>query len=210
MQPRNKFKIINHPLLEHHLSVLRDANTCYEDFRQTLQIICQLMVYEVTRDLPTRKSKIKTPLEPANVKIVDIDVVVVSIFRAALGMVDAFVPVLPKVRIGHLGFYRNEDTLEPVAYYSKLPQNLEQSVVILCDPMLATGGTLNAALDSLKEQGAQNIKCVSVVAAPEGLESVQKKHPDVQIFAAALDRGLNNKGYILPGLGDAGDRQFGT
>lgn len=210
MHSVNKFKIIKHPLLEHHLGVLRNVNTNYVDFRQTLELICQLMVYEVTQDLPTKESTIKTPLESAKVNMIDSDVLVVSIFRAALGMVDAFVSLLPKARIGHLGFYRNEQTLEPVAYYSKLPQNLEQSVIILCDPMLATGGTLNAALDLLKNEGAQNIKCVSIVAAPEGLQSVQEKHPEVQIFVAALDRGLNDRGYILPGLGDAGDRQFGT
>ena len=202
--------IIDHPLIHHYLSRMRNAETAEFEFRLRLTQICHLMLFSITKDLPVKLCQIPTPLETAAFKVLDCDLVVVSILRAGLGMQEALMELLPDAKVGHLGFFRNEETLQPVEYYAKLPKNLQTSIVLLADPMLATGGSMNASLDLLKEHGAQTIKCVTLLAAPEGVEAVQKQHPDVEIFMAALDRQLNDRGYILPGLGDAGDRQFGT
>jgi uracil phosphoribosyltransferase len=168
------------------------------------------MVFEITKDLPTRKVQIDTPLEKAHARTLKRKLVIVSILRAGLGMQEPFLRIFPEAKVGHLGFYRNEKTLQPVKYYAKLPAITDDTTVILCDPMLATGGSLNAAIGLLKSYGAEQIKCFTLVAAPQGVRTVFKLNPDVEIHTAALDRELNERGYILPGLGDAGDRQFGT
>jgi len=202
--------ILNHPLINHHLAKLRDKNTREPEFRRRLAFICKLMVYEISQDLPTKTTSVETPLERADAVMLACDIVVVSILRAGLAMQDAFVELYPEAKIGHFGFYRDEETLTPVRYYDKLPETNDHTLAILCDPMLATGGSLNAAITLLKQHNITNIRCLTLVAAPEGIEAVESQHPDVRIFSAALDRQLNEKGYILPGLGDAGDRQFGT
>jgi len=200
--------ILKHPVINHHLSVLRQKHVPEFEFRRRLHLVCELMVAEVTYDLQTRIRQIETPLEVMDGLEVAKDVVLVSVLRAGLGMQDAFLRLLPEAIVGHVGLYRNEETLEPVSYYFNLPAALSDCCVFLLDPMLATGGSLDAALRLLKEHGAADIKCVSLVAAPEGVKVIQENHPDIRIFVAALDRTLNDKGYILPGLGDAGDRQF--
>ena len=192
------------------MAVLRDKETSDDDFRQKVDQISMLMAFEITKDLPTKEIQIQTPLESTKSKILDCQVSLISILRAGLGMQEAFMKILPEASVGHLGFYRNEETLEPVRYYVKLPQNLDQSIVILLDPMLATGGSLNAALELIKDHGTNKIKCVSLVSAPQGVRFVLNNHPDVEIYTAAIDRELNECGYILPGLGDAGDRLYGT
>lgn len=168
------------------------------------------MAFELTKDLPTKISSIKTPLETVEARVLARQIVLVAILRAGLGMQNAFLKIFPEAAVGHLGFYRNEETLEPVKYYEKLPNHLPDSEIILSDPMLATGGSLNASLDLLKEYGAKKIKCAILVAAPQGVEFIFKNHPDITIYIAALDRDLNKHGFILPGLGDAGDRLYGT
>lgn len=200
--------ILKHPVIEHHLSILREKNTPEFEFRRRLHLICELMVTEVTHDLPTRSVQIETPLEVMAGTEVAGDLVLVSILRAGLGMQEPFLRLFPEAKVGHIGLYRDEETLKPVSYYCNLPGDLSDSSVILLDPMLATGGSLDAALERLKTHRATRIKCVSLVAAPEGVKVIQEKHPDTRIFVAALDRCLNERGYILPGLGDAGDRQF--
>ncbi|RMF58255.1 MAG: uracil phosphoribosyltransferase [Calditrichaeota bacterium] len=205
-----QLRVIDHPLIHHNLTILRDAATPPAEFRRRLRHICQLMLPEVTADLPTRETTVQTPLEPAAARQIGARIVVVSILRAGLGMQDALIDLLPEAVSGHLGFYRNEKTLQPVQYYVNLPRDLHESYVILCDPMLATGGSLHAALTLLKRGGARNLRCLTLVAAPEGVKCLREGHPDVPVFTAVLDRQLNERGYILPGLGDAGDRQFGT
>lgn len=202
--------VLNHPVINHHLARLRDKHTDEPEFRMRLDMICKLMVYEITKDLPEKKVIIETPLEKSEESVLNCNIIVVSILRAGLAMQEAVVQLLPEAKVGHFGYYRDEETLLPVKYYAKLPEITNNSVTILCDPMLATGGSLNASLQLLKNSGAKTIKCFTLVAAPEGIEAVQAQHPDVHVISAALDRRLNEKGYILPGLGDAGDRQFGT
>ena len=202
--------VVNHPIIQHHLSILRDHRTYEYDFRLRLKYICQLMFFEVTKEIQTKSIKITTPLESMEGQILKNDLIIVTILRAGLGMQEAFLNLFPEAAIGHLGFYRNEETLQPVRYYYNLPKNLADSEIILADPMLATGGSLNAAIALLKEHGAKRIKCVTLVSVQQGIDFVLSNHPDVAIYTAALDRELNNKGYILPGLGDAGDRQFRT
>ncbi len=202
--------VVAHPLIQHHLARLRNAGIGETEFRHRLALVCKLMTFEVTKGLPTKPTEVETPLETTNCDELGCDLVFVSILRAGLGMQDAFLHLAPESKVGHIGLYRNEETLEPVFYYSKLPQNLSNSVTILLDPMLATGGSLAAAVALLKENHARHIKCVTLVSAPEGVQTLAKSHPDVEIFTAALDRTLNENGYILPGLGDAGDRQFRT
>jgi len=204
------FKEIDHPVIQHHLGILRKKSTSEIEFRARLNYICQLMCYEVTKDLPLREIRIETPLEETPARKIQDNIVIISILRAGLGMQNSFLNLLPEAGVGHLGFYRNEETLQPVQYYYNFPKNLNESVIILTDPMLATGGSLNAALDLLKEHGAKNIKCVMLVSARQGIDFVLEKHSDVMIYTAAIDRELNENGYILPGLGDAGDRQFKT
>jgi uracil phosphoribosyltransferase (EC 2.4.2.9) len=202
--------IVDHPLLKRDLSLLRDKNTRSEEFRVALKRLAALMVYEVTKDFRTISYKIDTPLESTEGHKIAEEVILVPVLRAGLGMVDAFLQFLPDAKVGHIGLYRDETTLKPVDYYAKFPANLSESAVIVVDPMLATGGSAVAAMRYLKEKRARNIRLACVVAAPAGVELMYKEHPDVHIFCAVLDRELNKNGYILPGLGDAGDRIFGT
>jgi len=202
--------LIDHPLVKRDLTLLRDRNTPSNLFRAILRRTASLMAYEVTRDLTLRKVTVRTPLEKTiGHRVVD-PVVLVPILRAGLGMVGGFVEVIPDARVGHIGLYRDEDTLKPVDYYAKFPKRLGKALTLILDPMLATGGSAVAAVTFLKQKGARRIRFVSLVAAPEGVRLLSKHHPDVKIYTCALDRQLNSKGYILPGLGDAGDRIFGT
>lgn len=202
--------IIQHPLVKRDLTLLRDRKTPSNVFRSILRRTSTLMAYEVTRNLPLKSIRVRTPLESTSGSVIGKPVVLVPILRAGLGLVGGFVEVIPDARVGHIGLYRDEESLKPVDYYFKVPRNLKQALVLLLDPMLATGGSGAAAITYLKEKGAQRILYVSLVAAPEGVRRVVKTHPDVMIYTCALDRELNHKGYILPGLGDAGDRIFGT
>ena len=202
--------IIDHPLVLHKLSLMRNKETSTTKFRDLLQEIAMLMGYEITRDFPLTYEDIETPLMPMRApKIAGKKVVVVPILRAGLGMVDGLLKLLPSARIGHIGLYRDEETCLPVFYYYKMPANKDR-LVILTDPMLATGGSACDAILRLKKDGYTQIKLMCLVASPEGVEAVTKQHPDVDIYLASLDEGLNDKNYILPGLGDAGDRIFGT
>lgn len=202
--------VIDHPLVKRDLTILRDKRTPSNVFRSILRRMASLMAYEVTRDIVLKDIDVETPLEKTQGGVVPQPVVLVPILRAGLGLVGGFVEVIPDARVGHIGLYRDEDTLKPVDYYFKVPKNLKQALVLVLDPMLATGGSGTAAISYLKQKGAQNIRFVSLVAAPEGVQTITKDHPDVRIYTCALDRELNQRGYILPGLGDAGDRIFGT
>jgi uracil phosphoribosyltransferase len=202
--------VLDHPLIQSKLTRLRDVQTDNEAFRQLLDELTALMVYEITRDYPLRERHIVTPLEETVGKGLDGSVVLVPILRAGTGMLGGVLHLIPMAKVGHLGLYRDPATLEPVEYYCKLPPDLPEAHVILVDPMLATGGSAVAATDILKREGAEMIQFLCLVAAPEGVETYASAHPDVPIYTAALDRQLNEKGYILPGLGDAGDRIFGT
>ena len=202
--------IIDHPLIKRDLSILRDRTTNNHLFRTTLRRISSVMAFEVTRDLTLKQGRVRTPLEStAGYSLAD-EIVIVPVLRAGLGLLEGFLDFLPEARVGHVGIYRNEKTLEPVDYYSKFPRVLNKGLVILLDPMLATGGSGTAAISFLKQKGAQRIRFVSLLAAPEGVRKIAATHPDVRIFSTVLDRQLNKHGYILPGLGDAGDRIFGT
>lgn len=202
--------LLKHPLLTHKLAVLRRKETDTRFFRDTLKEIASLMAYEITRDLPVRNITIETPLEKCITQELDVDVVLVPVLRAGLGMADGISSLIPSARIGHIGMYRDHESLKPVTYYSKLPSNLPDAVVMVLDPMLATGGSSTDAISILKSMGAKTIKLICIVGAPEGVDRIKKDHPDVQIYLAALDEKLNENGYIVPGLGDAGDRLFGT
>lgn len=202
--------LLKHPLLTHKLTLLRRKETGTKDFRETLEEIAGLMAYEITRDLPLRDITIETPLEKCTTMELAMEVVLVPVLRAGLGMVDGISNLIPTARIGHIGLYRDHETLKPITYYSKFPDNLPNAVVMVLDPMLATGGSATAAIQILKDHGAKTIKLVCVVGAPEGIERIRKDHPEVQIYLAGLDERLNQNGYIVPGLGDAGDRLFGT
>lgn len=202
--------IIDHPLVKRDLSLLRNRETPSNMFRSILRRTASLMAYEVTRDMTITPRSIRTPLEKATGYVVRQPVVLVPILRAGLGLVGGFVEVIPDARVGHIGLYRNEETLQPVDYYFKVPRNLKEALVFILDPMLATGGSGVAAITYLRKHGAGSIRFVSLVAAPEGVKAITRSHPSVKIYTCALDRGLNRKGYILPGLGDAGDRIFGT
>lgn len=204
------FTVINHPLVDRDLSLLRNKNTPSHQFRAILRRTASLMAYEVTRDLPVKKIPVLTPLEKTRGVIIDQQIVLVPILRAGLGLVEGFIEVIPDARVGHIGLFRDEETLKPVDYYFKVPNNLSKAFVLLLDPMLATGGSSAAAITYLKKRGAKKIILVTLVAAPEGVRTVRQAHSDVKIFTCALDRKLNSRGYILPGLGDAGDRIFGT
>ena len=203
---------VDHPLIQHKLSLLRRRSTVQKEFRELIYEITLLLVYEASRDLPLTTTMVETPLEtfPAPCLAAANKPVIVPILRAGLGMVDAFLTLLPEARVGHIGLFRNEETLEPQQYYFKIPKDSAQSRVFVCDPMLATGGSVAAAIHQLKKHQVHDIVFVCVVAAPEGVEHLTKAHPDVPIYTAGLDRQLNENGYILPGLGDAGDRLFGT
>jgi uracil phosphoribosyltransferase len=203
-------QVIDHPLIKRDISILRDKRTTSEDFRIVLRRLTSLMVFEVTRDLRMVTKAIETPLAKTEGYVGADQVILVPVLRAGLGMVEAYLSLIPDARVGHIGLYRDETTLKPVDYYAKFPPNISKSVVILVDPMLATGGSAAAAITYLKKKEAVNIRLSCVVAAPEGVSLLEKEHPDVKIYAAVLDERLNDKGYILPGLGDAGDRIFGT
>lgn len=202
--------LLQHPLVKRDLTILRDRRTPSNQFRAVLRRTASLMAYEVTRELKLRKVRISTPLERTSGSLVVDRIILVPILRAGLGLVGGFVEVLPDARVGHIGLYRDEETLTPVDYYLKLPKNLRHALVLVLDPMLATGGSGSAAVSFLKRKGAHRIRFVSLVAAPEGVRRLTRDHPDVKIYTCALDRRLNARGYILPGLGDAGDRMFGT
>jgi uracil phosphoribosyltransferase len=203
--------VIDHPLVRHKLSVLRDRETSKKKFKELVDEIAMLMAYEVTRELPTRAVEIETPLERMQAEVLSgKKLTVVPILRAGLGMVEGVVRLMPGVRVGHIGMYRDHDTLEPVEYYFKIPSEPGSRDFILLDPMLATGGSASAAVTALKSRGATRVRFMCLVAAPEGVLRMHRDHPDVKVFAASLDRELDQNGYIRPGLGDAGDRLFGT
>ena len=203
--------VIEHPLVQHKLAVLRRKETSKKNFRELVDEITMLMGYEVTRDLPLEPIEIQTPLERTQVhKVSGKKLALVPVLRAGLGMVEGMLRLMPSVRVGHIGLYRHHDTLRPVDYYFKIPPDPEARDFIVLDPMLATGGSMAAAVTSLKNHGASRVRVMCIVAAPEGVAHMLELHPDVQIFTASLDRQLNEHGYILPGLGDAGDRLFGT
>ena len=206
----NKVHVMDHPLIQHKISMLRDKNTSVKDFRELAYEIALLMGYEATRDLTLVEHPVETPITTTTGKFIDKQVAVVPILRAGLGMVDAIVSILPAAKIGHIGLYRDHETHQPVEYYCKLPKDVDQRQVIVTDPMLATGGSAAAAIDFIKQRGAKRIKLMCIIAAPEGVEAVAKAHPDVEIYIGALDEKLNENKYIVPGLGDAGDRLFGT
>lgn len=203
-------KVLNHPLITHKLTQMRNEETGTKDFRQNLDEIAGLMAYEITRDLPLRKIEIHTPVCPCTTYELAKEVVLVPILRAGLGMVNGINDLIPTAKVGFIGLYRDEETLEPHEYFAKFPPNLVDAVVMVLDPMLATGGSAAAAIDMVKKRGAKTIKLVCLVGAPEGVKVVEEAHPDIDIYLAALDDKLNEKGYIVPGLGDAGDRIFGT
>ena len=202
---------INHPLIQHKVSLMRDKNTGTKDFRELLGEISMLMAYEVTRDLPLKEVEIETPICKCNTKVLTGKKLgIVPILRAGLGMVDGVMKLVPAAKVGHIGLYRDPQTLKPVEYYCKLPPDVEERELIVVDPMLATGGSSIAAVDFLKKRGCTSIKLMCLIGAPEGIKAVQQAHPDVDIYIAAIDERLNEHGYIVPGLGDAGDRIFGT
>ena len=203
--------IFDHPLISHKIALLRSVETGAKQFRELVEEITTLMAFEALKDVPTKLVEITTPLERCTQKVVvENSVVIVPVLRAGLGMVNGIHTLLPTAKVGHIGMSRDHDTLEPREYYCKLPDGIEDKTVIVIDPMLATGGSLVAAIDLLKKRGVKKIKAMNIIAAPAGIEAVQKAHPDVQLYIAQLDRCLNDMGYILPGLGDAGDRIFGT
>ena len=207
----SKLHILDHPLITHKLSIMRNKRTGSKDFRELLDEIAMLMGYEITRDLPLEDVVIETPIEKMVAKTVSgKKLAIVPILRAGLGMVEGLRKLVPVAKVGHIGLYRDPTTHKPVEYYCKLPHDIEERIVILVDPMLATGGSAVDALTLLKQRGCKNIKFMCLVAAPEGVEAVTSAHPDIEIYTAALDRELNEKAYIVPGLGDAGDRIFGT
>ena len=207
----SKVCVFDHPLIQHKLSILRDKNTSVKEFRELISEIAMLMCYEATRDLPLEPVEIETPVAKATVnRIAGKKLAIVPILRAGLGMVDGMVSMIPNGKVGHIGLFRDPQTLEPVKYYFKMPPDIEERDVIVVDPMLATGGSASAAIQFLKDDGVKHIKLMCIIGAPEGVERMQKDHPDVDIYVAALDDHLNDHGYIVPGLGDAGDRIFGT
>lgn len=209
-----KFKnvtVFDHPLIKHKIAILRDEKTGMKEFRELIEEIATLMTYEAFKDVPTKKVMVKTPLEETEqTVVVEKSIVLVPVLRAGLGMVNGVHVLFPTAKVGHIGMFRNEETLEPQEYYCKLPNGVEDKLVVVLDPMLATGGSAIAAINQLKKRGVKNIKMMSIIAAPEGVKALASAHPDVQIYVATVDRELNENGYILPGLGDAGDRLFGT
>lgn len=203
--------VMTHPLIQHKVTLIRNVETGSKDFRELLEEITLLMGYEITRDLPLEDVEVQTPLVKAIGKqIAGKKLGIIPILRAGLGMVNGLLELMPMAKVGHVGLYRDPETLKPVEYYCKLPSDLSERRIIVTDPMLATGGSASAAITLLKEKGARDIQFMCLVAAPQGVEAVNKEHPDVRIYVAALDEDLNEHGYILPGLGDAGDRIFGT
>lgn len=203
--------VMDHPLIQHKLTFLRDKNTGTKHFRELVNEIATLMCYEATRDLPLTDVETETPMQKTTTKVIaGRKLAFVPILRAGLGMVDGVLTLVPSAKVGHIGLYRDHDTLQPVEYYNKLPQDIEERDVVVLDPMLATGGSAIDAITIVKKSNPKSIKFLCIIAAPEGLETLAKAHPDVQVYCAAVDEKLNENGYILPGLGDAGDRIFGT
>ena len=203
-------EVLNHPLITHKLTIMRNKETGTKDFRENLDEIAELMAYEVCRDLPVRSVDIETPMGACTGYELSKQVVIVPILRAGIGLLDGIRRLIPTAKVGFIGLYRDEETLEPHEYFAKFPKNLEDSIIMIVDPMLATVGSAIAAIDMMKKRGAKNIRLVCLVGAPEGAKAVQETHPDVDIYLAAMDDHLNEIGYIVPGLGDAGDRIFGT
>ncbi len=203
--------VLEHPLIQHKLAILRNKNTSVKEFRELISEISGLMCYEATRNLPTKEVEVQTPVAMAKCRrLAGKKLAIIPILRAGLGMVDAMVDLIPSAKIGHIGLYRDPETHQPVEYYCKLPEDIGNRQVFVVDPMLATGGSAVAAIDFLKQHGCQNIIMMNIIGAPEGVKVVQEAHPDVEIYLAALDEKLNEHAYIVPGLGDAGDRIFGT
>ena len=203
--------IVDHPLIQHKISLMRDRNTGTKEFRDLVSEVAMLLCYEATRDLPTEEVEVETPIALAHTKVLaGRKLALVPILRAGLGMVDGMLSLIPAAKVGHVGLYRDPETLKPVDYYCKLPSDIEERDIIIVDPMLATGGSAVAAIDVIKRAGCKNIKLVNLIAAPEGIKAVQAAHDDVDIYVAHVDDYLNDHGYIVPGLGDAGDRLFGT
>ena len=206
-----KVYIFDHPLIQHKLSLMRDVHTGAKEFRELLEEISMLMVYEVTRDLPTKEVEIETPITMAKTKVLaGRKLALVPILRAGMGMLDGMLTLLPAAKVGFIGLYRDEETLQPVEYFCKLPKDIAERDVLVLDPMLATGGSAIDAIGQIKKRGAKHIKFIGLIAAPEGLKALHEAHPDVDIYVAAQDEKLNENGYIVPGLGDAGDRIYGT
>ncbi|MDV0431302.1 uracil phosphoribosyltransferase [Lactiplantibacillus sp. DA1] len=206
-----KFEVLDHPLIQHKLTIIREKNCGTKVFREMVNEISTLMAYEVSRDMPLEDIEIETPIAKSTQKtLAGKKVAIVPILRAGLGMVDGFLNMIPAAKVGHVGMYRDEKTLKPVEYFVKLPTDISQRQLFVVDPMLATGGSAIMAMDMLKKRGASNIKFMCLVAAPEGVKALREAHPDIDIYTAALDDHLNEDGYIVPGLGDAGDRLFGT
>ncbi|MGI5852757.1 MAG: uracil phosphoribosyltransferase [Bacillota bacterium] len=203
--------VIDHPLIQHKLTFIRDKNTSPKDFRELIEEVASLMAYEVTRDMPLEETEVETPVAMAKTKVLSgRKIGIIPILRAGLGMTSGILRLIPVAKVGHIGVYRDPETLQPVEYYCKLPSDLTERDLILVDPMLATGGSAVASIRFLKERGARSIKFMCLIAAPEGIKRVQSEHPEIDIYTAAIDDHLNSHGYIIPGLGDAGDRLFGT
>lgn len=206
-----KVEELNHPLVEHKLAILRDKKTGTKEFREIISEIASILCYEAMKDVKLKKVKIKTPIEEMEIgKLEEDKYAFIPILRAGMGMLDGVIRIVPNAKVGHIGMYRDEKTYQPVNYFFKVPKEIEKKEVFLLDPMLATGGSANDAIDILKEKGVKKIKFLCIISAPEGIEAVTKKHPDVKIYTAHIDRELNDNKYICPGLGDAGDRIFGT
>ena len=211
LQGGGKITIFNHPLIQHKVGIIRDVNTSVKQFRELLQEITGLMVYDITRTLPLEDKEVTTPIEKTVVKSIEgRKMAIVPVLRAGLGMVDGILQLVPNAKVGHIGLYRDPKTLQPVEYYCKLPFDIEERDIFVLDPMLATGGSSSAAISLIKKRGGRKIALVCLIAAPEGIDKVHSEHPEVEIYTAALDSHLNSHGYIVPGLGDAGDRLFGT
>lgn len=211
LKKMGKFQVIDHPLIQHKLTIIRDKNCGTKVFREVVDEIAMLMAYEVSRDMPLEDIVIETPITETTQKTLSgKKVAIIPILRAGIGMVDGILELIPAAKVGHIGLYRDEETFEPHEYFIKLPEDIDARQLFVVDPMLATGGSAIMAIDALKERGASNIKFVCLVAAPEGVKALQEAHPDIDIYTASLDEKLNEHGYIVPGLGDAGDRLFGT
>ncbi len=206
----SEFFVSNHPLIQNKMAMLRNKNTCTKEFKEIISEVAMLLCYEATRNIELVPSRVETPITSADVKIIDKRFAVVPILRAGMGMLDGLLTLMPTAKVGVIGLYRDPETLKPVEYYCKLPKEIADMEVFVTDPMLATGGTAVAAIDFIKEKGAKKITFLCILAAPEGVKKLQEAHPDVDIYAAAYDECLNDHGYIVPGLGDAGDRIFGT